>query len=73
MNYPDTMVTFLFVKRCIIESRLLNKLFACSAEQSSVIFSDSLSNKPHEYPIEIAVYFLSPVSIHTLMLDFFKF
>lgn len=70
MKSPETTVTFLLCNRCIIEVRLVNRFLACSAPQSRVILYESLSINPHEKPIEIAVSFLSPVSIQTLIFDF---
>jgi hypothetical protein len=39
-----------------------------SVGQSNTIFYESGSIKPALCPIEIAVYFLSPVNIHTIIL-----
>jgi len=55
-----------------MDVKFVSKVLACSAPQSKVILYESLSSSPHENPIEIAVSFLSPVSIQTLMFDFFN-
>jgi len=69
---PEITVTFLLFIKCNIEVRLTNKALACYASQSKTILYIFFYINPAANPIEIAVYFLSPVSIHTFIPLYFK-
>lgn len=69
---PETIVTFSLLIRWSIDYTLFINISACYGSQSSVIFYERSSINPQEYPIETAVYFLSPVNIQIFIDDFLR-